>query len=113
MAGLLYLCSLDAGYMSHIYHNYTKEELIESCQHPVMIHYLTAFYNRPWFTPCTHPYKEEYFKYKYISPWKDMKEKYSPLPIRIRAIDWCYRHIGLRKTEMIRIPLKLINIFKN
>lgn len=107
MAGILYLCSLDSGYMSNIYHYYSKEELEDSCQHPVLIHYLTAFYNRPWFTPCTHPYRDEYDKYKSISPWKDMKEKYSPLPIRIRAIDWCYRHIGLRRTEMIRTLLKI------
>ena len=102
MAGLLYLCSLDARYMSHIYHYYSEEELKDSCQHPVMIHYLTAFYNRPWFKGCTHPYKDDYNKYKAISPWKDEPLKENELPRRIKWIDKCYRLFGLRNTERLR-----------
>lgn len=102
MAGLLYHCSLDSEYTSHMFHSYSKEELENSCVHPVMIHYLTAFYNRPWYTPCTHPYKDEYFKYKAMSPWSDLQPEYKPLPARIRSIDWCYQHLGLKTTEMIR-----------
>lgn len=101
MAGLLYMCKLDAEYMSHILH-YTEGELRDSCANPVVIHYLTAFYNRPWFTSCTHPYKDEFFKYKAMSPWKDILPVNKPLPTRIKRIDWCYRHLGVRITEMIR-----------
>lgn len=101
MAGLLYMCKLDAEYMSHILH-YTEGELRDSCANPVVIHYLTAFYNRPWFTSCTHPYKDEFFKYKSMSPWKDILPVNKPLPTRIKRIDWCYRHLGVRITEMIR-----------
>ena len=105
MAGLLYMCSLDVEYMTHLLH-YSEEELRMSCEHPIVIHYLTAFYNRPWFTPCTHPYKEEYFKYKEKSPWKDQKPTYKPLPRRLRMIDWCYRNLGISNTERIRSILK-------
>lgn len=105
MAGLLYLCSLDIEYMTRLLH-YTKEELLTSCEHPVVIHYLTAFYNRPWFVNCSHPYKEEYLKYKEMSPWKNHKLIKKQLPLRLRMIDWCYRNIGVRNTERIRKIIK-------
>lgn len=101
MAGLLFLCNLDAKYMSKVLH-YSEEELRESCKHPVVIHYLTAFYNRPWFTSCTHPYKDEYFKYKSMSPWKDVDPKYQPLPKRIERIKKIYEAIGPRNTDILR-----------
>ena len=101
MAGILYLCNLDVKYVSRYLH-YSEEELIESCQRPVVIHYLTAFYNRPWFTPCTHPYKDEYIKYKALSPWKDVKPEYKPLPIRVKLIKKCYEVLGLRLTGRLR-----------
>lgn len=106
MAGLLYMCKIDAEYMSHLLH-YGEEELRESCKNPVVIHYLTAFYNRPWFKNCSHPYKDEYFKYKAISPWKDEPLKEGELPRRIKLIDKCYRLFGLRNTERLRSFLKI------
>ncbi len=105
MAGLLYMCKLDAEYMSHILH-YTEGELRDSCANPVVIHYLTAFYNRPWFKGCTHPYKDEYYKYKKLSPWKNDTLKECNLPFRIKCIDICYRLLGLKLTEKIRKLLK-------
>lgn len=101
MAGILYLCQLDIDYMFKLLH-YPKEELEFSCQHPVVIHYLTAFYDRPWFTNCKHPYKDQYHKYKAISPWKDEPLKEHSLPRRIIWIDRCYKIFGIRITEFIR-----------
>ncbi len=109
LAGLLYFCNLDVDYMSNVFYSYSKEELSDACSHPIMIHFLTAFYNRPWFTPCTHPYKNLYFKYKLISPWRDVPEKHRPLPARIRAINWCYMNLGIRRTEKLRLLLKKAN----
>lgn len=106
MAGLLYLCNLDAKYMSHVLH-YGEDELVDSCNKPVVIHYLTAFYNRPWFKNCTHPYKEEYLKYKALSPWKDELLKEGKMPFKLRMIDLCFRTLGVRNTERIRHILKL------
>lgn len=105
MAGLLYLCRLDADYMSSILH-YSSTELRDACANPIIIHYLTGFYNRPWFVPCSHPYKDSYFKYKSLSPWKDVQPVYKPLPNNLRRIDWCYRHLGVRHTEVLRRILR-------
>jgi lipopolysaccharide biosynthesis glycosyltransferase len=107
MAGLLYMCNIDAKYMSHLLH-YSEEELRESCERPVVIHYLTAFYNRPWFKNCSHPYKDEYFKYKALSPWKNEQLKENKLPLKIRLIDFCFRTFGVRNTERIRKILGLV-----
>ena len=101
MAGLLYLCSLDAKYMSTVLH-YTEDELRVSCKNPVVIHYLSAFYNRPWYKKCTHPYKDYYYNYKNISPWRDIPLRDGDLPIRIKLIDFLYKLLGVRSTERIR-----------
>lgn len=102
MAGVLYMCTHNIEYTARFFHSYSKEELEDACVHPIMIHYLTAFYNRPWFTPCAHPYKSEYFKYKAMSPWQDVPTEYHPLPLRIRCIAWCYQHLGVKLSELIR-----------
>lgn len=104
MAGILFKCMLDSRYMSELL-KYDEEDLKESCKHPVAIHFLTASYNRPWFKKCTHPYKNEYYKYKAMSPWKDEPLKDGDLPLRIKLIDGCYRILGLRNTERLRLLL--------
>lgn len=101
MAGLLFMGRLDAKYLSSVLH-YSKEEIEYSCNNPVVIHYLSAFYNRPWLSPCTHPYKDEYFKYQALSPWKDIEPKFQPLPRRIIMIKKCYELLGPRITNLAR-----------
>lgn len=102
MAGILYFGMMDAKRLAQDLDAYTAEDLSDSCKNPVCIHYLTAFYNRPWFSPCSHPYKNEYYKYQALSPWKDAKPQYKPLPVRLRVIDICYKVLGYRLTEFIR-----------
>lgn len=109
MAGILYFARLNAKELTKVLDQYTMQDIEESCENPVVIHYLTAFYNRPWFTPCTHPYKEQYYKYQMISPWKDLMPLYKPLPLRIRGIDFCYRFLGYRLTNLLRILLNRLN----
>lgn len=41
---------------------YSQYELDEAVENPVIIHYITKFYNRPWFRSCTHPLKDLYIK---------------------------------------------------
>ena len=101
MAGLLFMGRLNAGYLASVLH-YSKEEIEDSSNNPVVIHYLSAFYNRPWLAPCTHPYKSEYYKYQALSPWKDMEPKYQPLPKRILMIKRCYELLGPRITNVVR-----------
>lgn len=102
MAGILYFGRLHMKYFTSRLDQYTKEDLEESCEHPVVIHYLTAFYNRPWFQPCSHPYKERYYYYQAKSPWKDVKPIYKPLPLRLRLIDYCFRIFGIKVTNSLR-----------
>ncbi len=105
MAGILFLTRLDAAYLAQSLH-YSKEELIDSCNNPVVIHYLSAFYNRPWFKNCTHPYKEEYYKYKSLSPWRDAPLKEGKIPLRLRLIASLYKTLGPRFTDKIRRLLR-------
>ena len=111
MAGLLYMCNLDVKYMSQLLH-YSEGELRNSCSNPVVIHFLTAFYNRPWFKGCTHPYKIEYYKYKAMSPWKDANLIENPLPLKLRVLDFLFSHIGLKATLSIgRLKRRLRSFF--
>ena len=102
MAGILYFARLNVKELAKELDQYSLYDIKNSCENPVVIHYLTAFYNRPWFTPCTHPYKEVYFRYKRISPWKEVEFTYKPLPLRIKCIDFCYRLFGYRLTNLVR-----------
>ena len=70
-------------YASHFYHpcqepkwllagNFlTKKEVYEAINHPVIIHYLGGAFNRPWYENCKSRRKDDYHKYKILSPWKD------------------------------------------
>lgn len=106
MAGLLFMAKLDVDYLSTILH-YKKADIKDACEHPIVIHYLSAFYNRPWLEPCTHPYKNEYYKYQALSPWKEMKPQYKPLPLRILMIKRCYECFGMKMTNYLRQLLHL------
>ncbi|MDL2214883.1 glycosyltransferase family 8 protein [Dysgonomonas sp. OttesenSCG-928-M03] len=46
-----------------------KDEVYEGLQDPVIIHFTAS--SKPWLKSCIHPLKEEFLKYKSISPWKD------------------------------------------
>ena len=72
--------NLMSGLISYTSNKYFKSEQLgiyyddviikEAIEHPVVIHFLSAFYNRPWDINCDHPMKSEYLYYKSISPWK-------------------------------------------
>ncbi|MBO4341083.1 MAG: hypothetical protein J5835_06615 [Bacteroidales bacterium] len=50
----------------------SEEECREAIDHPVIIHYLTGWeLARPWHQGCYSRRKEEYYRYKAMSPWKD------------------------------------------
>lgn len=49
---------------------YSKKEVMQAVQHPVIIHYTTSFTSvRPWIEGSTHPYKDKWLYYKGLSPW--------------------------------------------
>jgi lipopolysaccharide biosynthesis glycosyltransferase len=49
---------------------YSQEQLDEAVRNPVVIHFTTEFFNRPWFKNCTHPLKEVFIDYMKRSPWE-------------------------------------------
>lgn len=72
--------------------NYYSKEIIEEAKKtPVIIHYLSAFYNRPWNKYCTHPLKNKYIYYKNRSIWKNTPLQTSKLNFRLRTIKTLYK----------------------
>lgn len=53
-------------------------EMIEASTNPLIMHFTEA--RKPWMTGCTHPFKEEYLKYKHLSPWAN-----TPLTVKINV----------------------------
>lgn len=52
---------------------YTEEEIEEAIRHPAIIHYLAGWYMaRPWHEGCRSRRAADYYRYKALSPWKDM-----------------------------------------
>lgn len=69
---------------------YTNDILKEAISDPVIIHYLAAFYNRPWNINCTHPMKDAYLHYKSLSVWKDLPLEKKKLSTRLLFIKLLY-----------------------
>lgn len=104
MAGILYLCRNNVDYLASKLHS-TKEDLMDSCNHPVIIHFLSAFYSRPWYISCTHPYKAYYLKYKKISPWKNLPLQKGKLPLKILLIHLLIKFLGYHNFDKLRFYL--------
>ena len=52
---------------------YSKKEFEEGKSDPAIIHFTTCFLDglRPWINGNMHPWRNEFLKYKNLSPWKD------------------------------------------
>lgn len=55
---------------------YSDKELSEARQNPGFVHFVPNFTTRPWMEHCTHPLREEYCKYRNMTPFND----YTPMP---------------------------------
>ncbi len=99
------MMELDMEYVQEIL-GYEMDDLRESFEHPVIIHFLSGFYNRPWTKNCSHPLRGEFHKYKELSPWKDELLISAKLPIRLRVIGKMMEVLGPRATEKIRKLIK-------
>jgi lipopolysaccharide biosynthesis glycosyltransferase len=69
---------------------YDEITINEAIQFPVIIHYLSAFYNRPWNIYCTHPMKDIYLHYKSLSFWKNSPLERRKLNFKLRLIKFLY-----------------------
>lgn len=52
-----------------------RDEARRAIENPIIIHFTTS--QKPWLKGCVHPLKSEFFKYKNISPWKDLSITWS------------------------------------
>ncbi|MBN1364260.1 MAG: glycosyltransferase family 8 protein [Syntrophaceae bacterium] len=93
---------------------YSKEIIEEAINKPVIIHYLSAFYNRPWDVNCSHPVKDKYLYYKSISIWKDVPLTNSKLSLRLRLIRALYDLFPHDLLDFVRyVKNKIIPDYKN
>lgn len=73
---------------------YYRKQVQAAVSDPVIVHYTSSFLSvRPWVRGCTHPFAEEWLKYKEMSPWADIplrEDKRSGLK---KGAVWLYRHL--------------------
>lgn len=52
---------------------YSRTELEESIANPTIVHFTSCFISgtRPWNVKNNHPYRDEFLRYRSMSPWKD------------------------------------------
>jgi lipopolysaccharide biosynthesis glycosyltransferase len=52
---------------------YTKSEFDAGIADPIVVHFTTCFLSgtRPWFKNDRHPYRNEFLRYRAMTPWKD------------------------------------------
>lgn len=79
---------------------YTKKEFIRDIKDPTVVHFTSCFYagTRPWEEKDVHPYRDEFLRYRELTPWKN-----SPL--------WENKSSAIKKieTKIIRfLPRKLV-----
>lgn len=87
MSGLIHFKSklfLDVKYY------YSRNEIREAIKKPVIIHYLTGFYGRPWSVYSSHPMKHYYLYFKSNSYWRDFPLSDVKLNFKYRLIKFLY-----------------------
>ena len=66
---------------------YQETEVKRAVEDPVIVHYTLSFLSRrPWMEGCTHPWAEEWLRYKSRSPWRDMPLETEHRSWRVTAI---------------------------
>ena len=72
---------------------YSQKTIDDATENPVIIHYLSGFFNRPWCKECNHPLKNEYLKYRAMTRWANAPLSEKKLPIRLKAIGFLYNNL--------------------
>lgn len=85
---------------------YDEQCLSNANSHPIIIHYLSAFYNRPWCKRCSHPLKQYYLEYREFTPYAKTELSEKKLPVRLELIGILYKYLPISAFVRIR---KLVN----
>lgn len=107
MSGLYQLIDLDIKFAASKL-IYDENTLRDSFSKPVIIHYLSGFYNRPWNIGCTHPLRSRFKYYQGLSDWCYYPATKSPLSFRLQIIGLLLKFLGPKKIETLRRFLKKI-----
>lgn len=88
---------------------YEQAELEDGRKNPIFVHFTAGFYNRPWFSNCTHPLKERYLEYYNKSPWKHEKLKKGKLCKNVKIMKALYNILPF---NIYIVAVKSINKIK-
>ena len=80
---------------------YTKEQIKEAVEHPIVIHYTPAFVGRVWEKGCKHPRAKEYLNYLEETEWRDNLIDAPKVPLKLQILFWMYGHIPIRLLEIM------------
>ncbi len=75
---------------------YTQAEINESVKHPCIIHYVSGFHKRPWCKGSTHPFRNEYIKYKQMSKWSDAPLIDGKVSRKVKVIAFLHKILPMR-----------------
>lgn len=100
MAGIYQIIRLNPRYVAEKL-NYSFEDIFDSYKRPIIIHYLSGFYGRPWNKGCTHPLRDIFLHYKSISSWKDTPLYKGNLPLRLKLLGRLLNIVGPYSFEKI------------
>lgn len=79
---------------------YSKDEILEAKQHPVIIHFVPEFVGRVWEYECRHPKKKLYRKYLEHTVWRNhLVHSKTHESVKIKMIHWiqCRLPLALQK----------------
>ncbi len=63
-------------FQKRFYEEYlTREDFIEAIKNPSIIHYTSSY--KPWNYINYHPYKQEYYNYLSLTPWRNFNPKFN------------------------------------
>ena len=71
---------------------YSEEEIQLAKEKPVILHFTPSFTSRPWFSNCTHPFKNKYWEALSATPWHDAKPQKDTSKWYVKLQGWRYRH---------------------
>lgn len=69
---------------------YNEQSLEAARDNPIIIHFLNELYNRPWYKPCDHPYKNAYLELA-RKEFPECAPEFHPMSFKTRGTRWLRR----------------------
>lgn len=93
---------------------YNHKDILEAINKPIVIHYTAEFFNRPWYSNCTHPLKGLYLKYLNRTEWRQESLPYGKISNNCRIQNFIHKYMPycVYKLMIRYIEYKHIHSFK-